>query len=102
MTTRHRTTMLGSWRRTNLIGLPRMRTAMNGTVKTALMILGILSALLIATQLVMDQIILSGPPDVAKWVKTHQHSGYLRVVVSALYIIGSLATIAGIPRRNSP
>jgi len=79
-----------------------MRTAMNGTTKTVLMILGVLSALLIASQLIMGQIILSQPPDALKWAQRHQHSGYLTVVVSALYIVGSLATIAGIPRRNRP
>ena len=75
---------------------------MNGTTKTLLMIGGVLAALLIVSQLVMGQIILSGSPDAARWIKRHQHSGYLTVAVSLLYIAGSLATIATIPRRPNP
>ncbi len=72
---------------------------MNGTLKTTLLILGVSSALLIVSQLVMGQIILSAPPDVASWVKRHQHSGYLTVVVSLVYLGLSLSAIASIPKR---
>lgn len=65
-------------------------------MKPLLMILGILSALLIVAQLVMGQLILSGQ---AEWVKRHQHSGYLTVVVALLYIVLSLPKIASLPKR---
>ncbi|AGA29803.1 hypothetical protein [Singulisphaera acidiphila] len=65
-------------------------------MKPFLMILGILSALLIVAQLVMGQLILSGQ---AEWVKRHQHSGYLTVVVALLYIVLSLPKIASLPKR---
>jgi hypothetical protein len=64
-----------------------------------LLILGILSAVLIVSQLVMGQLILGGQ---AEWIKRHQHSGYLTVVVSLVYIGFSLATIASRPRRERP
>lgn len=66
-------------------------------MKLLLMILGILSALLIVAQLVMGQLILSGQ---AEWVKRHQHSGYLTVVVALAYIVLSLPTIASLPKRQ--
>ena len=62
-----------------------------------LLILGTLSALLIVSQLVMGQLILSGQ---AEWIKRHQHSGYLTVVVALVYIGFSLVTIASMPRRE--
>lgn len=68
-------------------------------MKAFLMVLGILSAGLIIAQLVMGQLILSGQ---ASWIKRHQHSGYLTVVVILLYIGFSLATIASMPRRERP
>jgi len=69
---------------------------MSGTLKTTLMIAGVLSALLIISQLVMGLLILRGRGDL---IKAHQHSGYLTVTVSLLYVLGSLVTIASIPRR---
>ena len=68
-------------------------------MKPFLMFLGILSALLIVSQLVMGQLILSGQ---AAWIKRHQHSGYLTVVVCLVYIGFSLAAIASMPRRERP
>jgi hypothetical protein len=65
-------------------------------MKPLLMILGILSALLIVAQLVMGQLILSGQ---AEWIKRHQHSGYLTVVVALAYIVLSLPKIASLPKR---
>jgi hypothetical protein len=72
---------------------------MYGPLKTALIVLGALAALLIVSQLVLGQIILSAPLDVARWVKRHQHTGYLTVVVSLVYILGSLLAIASVPTR---
>jgi hypothetical protein len=68
-------------------------------MKPFLMILGILSALLIVTQLVMGQLILSGQ---AQWIKRHQHSGYLTVVVALVYIVLSLSVIASKPKPDRP
>jgi hypothetical protein len=62
-----------------------------------LLILGTISALLIVSQLVMGQLILSGQ---AEWIKRHQHSGYLTVVVSLIYIVFSLMAIASMPKRE--
>jgi hypothetical protein len=69
---------------------------MTHTRKVVLMIGGLLAALLVVSQLVMGQLILGGN---ANLIKAHQHSGYTTVVVSLLYIGGSLATIAGLPTR---
>ena len=66
-------------------------------LKVFLLVLGTLSALLIVSQLVMGQLILSGQ---AEWIKRHQHSGYLTVVVALLYIVFSLRAIAAIPPRD--
>ena len=68
-------------------------------MKAFLMILGSLAAILIVSQLVMGQLILSGQ---AAWIKRHQHSGYLTVVVCLVYIGFSLAAIASQPRRERP
>jgi hypothetical protein len=63
-----------------------------------LLVLGVLSALLIVAQLVMGQLIVSGQ---AEWIKRHQHSGYLTVVVVLVYIVLSLMAIASTPRRQN-
>jgi hypothetical protein len=68
-------------------------------MKAFLMILGSLAAILIVAQLVMGQLILSGQ---AAWIKRHQHSGYLTVVVCLVYIGFSLAAIASQPGRERP
>lgn len=60
-------------------------------MRIGLMILGTLAAILIVTQLVMGQLILGGQP---QFIKGHQHTGYLTVVVSLVYIALSLAVIA--------
>jgi hypothetical protein len=68
-------------------------------MKPLLMILGFLSAFLIIAQLVMGLLILNGQ---ATMRTAHQHSGYLTVVVTLVYIGFSLATIASMPRRERP
>ena len=67
-------------------------------MRVFLLILGTLTAFLILAQLVMGQLMLGG--QVQQYVKAHQHTGYLTVVVSLLYVGLSLATIAGTPRRE--
>jgi hypothetical protein len=67
---------------------------MSSTRKTVLFILGTLAAILIFGQLLMGRIILSHPDDVHRWVKLHEHSGYLTVVVTLAYIVTSLVAIA--------
>ena len=62
-----------------------------------LLVFGTLSALLIMAQLVMGQLILGGQ---AQWIKRHQHSGYLTVVVVLVYIVFSLMAIASMPRKE--
>ena len=64
-------------------------------MKPFLIVLGLISAALIISQLVMGLLIVRGATNL---VKAHQHSGYLAVTVSLVYIGFSLARIAG-PRR---
>jgi hypothetical protein len=68
-------------------------------MKTFLLIVGFLSALLIIGQLVMGLLIVSGHSNL---IKSHQHSGYLTVLVSLLYIGFSLSVIASMPRQPKP
>ncbi len=68
-------------------------------MKPFLMVFGTISALLIVSQLVMGQLILGGQ---AEWIKRHQHSGYLTVVVALIYIVFSLMAIASMPKRERP
>jgi hypothetical protein len=74
---------------------------MNAKLKPVLIVLGMLAALLIVTQLVMGLLIVQGggSMNLNKLVKAHQHSGYLTVTVVIAYIGLSLATIASIPGR---
>lgn len=72
---------------------------MTGTTKTVLIILGALAGILILSQLTLGQIILSAPPNVQKIVKAHQHTGYLTVAVSLVYVVASLWSIAMLPTR---
>ncbi len=78
---------------------PRQPRRSPQAMKPFLMIFGIISALLIVSQLVMGRLILSGQ---AEWIKRHQHSGYLTVVVALIYIVFSLVAIASMPRRERP
>jgi hypothetical protein len=64
-------------------------------MKPFLLILGFLAAVLIISQLVMGLLILQGQ---ASMRTAHQHSGYLTVAVSLVYITWSLATIASTPK----
>ena len=68
-------------------------------MKLILLILGFLAAVLITSQLVMGLLILQGQ---ASMRTAHQHSGYLTVVVSMVYIAWSLATIASMPKTRKP
>ena len=65
------------------------------------MILGLLAALLIVSQLVMGLLIVKGGGSIelAKLIKAHQHSGYLTVTVVLLYIALSLSAIVSTPTR---
>jgi hypothetical protein len=67
-------------------------------MKPALIILGFLAAVLIVSQLVMGLLILRGQ---AALRTAHQHSGYLTVVVSLIYIGWSLSLIAGARDRGT-
>ncbi len=66
-------------------------------MKLILLILGFTAALLITAQLVMGLLILQGQ---ASMRTAHQHSGYLTVAVTLVYITWSLATIATMPTRK--
>jgi uncharacterized membrane protein YphA (DoxX/SURF4 family) len=67
-------------------------------MKPFLVILGLVAALLIVAQLVMGLLILQGQ---ATLQKAHQHSGFLTVAVSLVYIAWSLAIIVSAPKRSS-
>jgi hypothetical protein len=67
-------------------------------MKLFLLILGFLAAVLIICQLVMGHLILQGQ---ASMRTAHQHSGYLTVVVSIVYIAWSLAVIASMPKSRN-
>ena len=67
-------------------------------MKPFLLITGFLAAVLIIAQLVMGQLIVNGQ---ASLQKAHQHSGYLTVVVTLIYIGWSLAAIASSPGRSA-
>jgi hypothetical protein len=69
------------------------------TMKPLLMIVGFLAAVLIIAQVVMGQLILQGQ---ATLRTAHQHSGYLTVAVTLIYIAWSLAILASTPRRPAP
>jgi len=66
-------------------------------MKPFLVILGLLAAFLIVAQLVMGLLILQGQ---ATLQKAHQHSGFLTVAVSLVYIAWSLAIIVSAPKRS--
>lgn len=70
---------------------------MTSTKRTVLMILGALAALLIVSQLVMGLLLANGRADLRK---SHQHTGYLTVVVSLIYIGGSLIAISSTKPRD--
>jgi hypothetical protein len=68
-------------------------------MKPFLMAAGFLAAFLLVSQLVLGLLILQGQ---ASMRTAHQHSGYLTVAVSLVYIAWSLAAIASSPKRGTP
>ncbi len=68
-------------------------------MKPLLLITGLLAAILIIIQLVLGLLIIQGQ---TKMIKSHQHSGYLTVAVTLLYIGWSLAFIASARKRGEP
>lgn len=70
-------------------------------MKLILLLLGFAAALLITIQLVLGLLILQDPASV-RMRTTHQHTGYLTVAVSMVYIAWSLVTIATMPRERKP
>jgi hypothetical protein len=77
---------------------------MNPKLKPILLILGLVAALLIVSQLVMGLLIVrgGGSLDLTKLIKAHQHSGYLSVTVALIYIGLSLSAILSTPPRSKP
>ena len=69
---------------------------MSSTTKLALMIGGAVAAILVFSQLVLGQLILSGRQDL---IKAHQHTGYTAVVVALVYVVASLIAISKVPSR---
>jgi hypothetical protein len=67
-------------------------------MKPILMIVGFLAAILIVAQLVMGLLILQGQTSMRT---AHQHSGYLTVVVSLIYIGWPLAVLASNRKRDA-
>lgn len=67
-------------------------------MRTALIILGILAALLIVSQLVMGLLLAGGHASLGL-AKSHQHTGYLTVTVVLTYIGLSLSYVLSTPRR---
>ena len=67
-------------------------------MKPFLMIVGLLAAILIVSQLVMGLLILQGQTSMRT---AHQHSGYLTVAVTLIYIFWSLAVIASSAKRDA-
>jgi uncharacterized membrane protein YphA (DoxX/SURF4 family) len=68
-------------------------------MKPFLLILGFLAAVLMVSQLVMGLLILQGQ---ASMRTAHQHSGYLTVAVTLIYIGWSLSAIMSTPKRRAP
>src|SRR5437764_1054118 len=64
-------------------------------MKPFLIILGFVSAALIIAQLTIGQLIVASHDP--RLIKTHQHTGYLTVVVALLYILVSLPASAPPP-----
>ena len=84
---------------TNDRHFPRIVDTMNAKLKPVLLILGLLAALLIISQLVMGLLIVKGggPFELTKLIKSHQHTGYLTVTVALIYIVISLMAIVRAP-----
>jgi uncharacterized membrane protein YphA (DoxX/SURF4 family) len=67
-------------------------------MKIVVMIVGFFAAILIVAQLVMGLLILQGQ---ATLRTAHQHSGYMTVAVTLIYIAWSLVIIASKPAKGS-
>ncbi len=70
---------------------------MSGATKTALLLLGLVAAGFLISQVVLGQLILGGRTNL---IKAHQHTGYTTVVVGILYLVFSLKVIASLPTRS--
>ena len=70
---------------------------MSAAMKRFLIILGVVAAAFILSQLVMGQLIVWGRTNL---IKAHQHSGYTTVVLVVVYLILSLRAIASMPVRT--
>jgi hypothetical protein len=66
--------------------------------KVLIISFGILSAIALAAQLALALMILSGGGTAVR--KAHQHTGYLTVAITLLYLALSLATVIRIPIRS--
>lgn len=77
---------------------------MNSKPKSLLIALGAFSAILIVSQLVMGLLIVRGGGgfELNRLIKTHQHSGYLAVTVTLVYVIWSISILLSIPAKNRP
>ena len=75
---------------------------MNPKLKLTLILLGSVASLLLVSQLIMGLLIVrgGGSLDLARLIKSHQHTGYATVGLSLIYVATSLATIASIPSRK--
>ena len=71
---------------------------MTSKSKTILLILGAVSALLLASQFILGMLILQGGSAAIR--KSHQHSGYLTAAVAMIYIGASLTAILSTPNRT--
>jgi hypothetical protein len=90
---------MADWRSWNNHRKSRLRyfEGQGKSMKPFLMILGLLAAILIVSQLVMGLLILQGQTSMRT---AHQHSGYLTVVVTLLYIGWSLAVVGSSAKRD--
>lgn len=68
-------------------------------MRVLVLVLGLLASVLIIAQLVMGLMLAKGGASVALQ-KSHQHTGYLTVLVILSYIGLSLAVILSTPRRS--
>lgn len=72
---------------------------MSAATKTTLVILGLVTAAFLVSQLVLGQLILGGRVNL---IKTHQHTGYTTVALGIVYLVLSLRAIASLPTRSKP
>ncbi len=76
---------------------------MTGTKKIVLFLLGLLNGLFILAQLALGLTIVTGKSNpqiqqvMNKLITSHQHTGYVTVALTLVYIAVSLAAIARVP-----